>query len=395
MVYDNFFKLSPSFCLYNKVVPLGFCDGKLNLGIVNEDLDVIERLQKSASRKNINISFVKISQKKFSEKIGNVFSNNSNSCNENFYKENSNTYEDENEVRILLESLIIKGRSINATDIHIEFGHIRFRVKGVLYNEMVIDSKIESALIQRIKLISKMNVLEKRRCQDGSFVFNDEFNEKVYVRVSSIPAVSFNEIEGRESIVMRLLDEKRIPLKIESLGFDFNMQETMKKLCKMDNGLILICGATGSGKSTTACSMISEITKANKFKKKVISLEDPPEYLIEGVTQVHISPEINMDFDDVLRSVFRQDPDIIFIGEIRDEKTAFIAIQAALTGHLVFATMHAFSVETSKSRFIELGINKEIMNEVLRCVIVQEMNNGKVNGELKILNKEFKYEKFT
>lgn len=388
MLQSNDFRLAPGFCLFNKIVPLNASNKKLELGFVNFNEELEKKIQKAASRKNMNVSFKEISQKEFSEKIGKVFSLDYYEKKIDDVKENNFIAYEENEAKALLESLIAKGRTVDATDIHIESGSVRFRIKGKLHSEMDLDRDLESALIHRIKLISKMNVLEKRRCQDGSFVYTDENKEKVFVRVSSLPAVSSTAVEGNESIVMRLLDEKRVPLNIEMLGFDKDMENKIKRLCKLKDGLVLICGATGSGKSTTACSILNEIIRENGFEKKIISLEDPPEYFVEGVTQIHITPDINMDFGQVLRSVFRQDPDVLFVGEIRDKETAMVTIQAALTGHLVFATMHAFSLNASKSRLFELGIDSKIVDEVLRSVILQEMNHGVVNGSIHVIDKE-------
>ena len=189
-----------------------------------------------------------------------------------------------------------------------------------------------------------------------------------------------------ESVVMRLLDPAKIPLDLDKLGFEENQISVLKKFCALENGLLLICGATGSGKSTTAAAMLEEIRNNGKDSKKIISLEDPPEYFLEGVSQVQIQDCHGLGFTEVLKRSFRQDPDVIFIGEIRDGETAEIAVQAALTGHLVLATLHTGTIGQAVLRMYDLGVPPKLVNAVLSGIIVQRLVEGKLSARIQELN---------
>ena len=207
--------------------------------------------------------------------------------------------------------------------------------------------------IQRIKFLAGMNVLEKRRSQDGHFVYGE--TEPVFVRVSTAGVVGSKNIESEESIVIRLLDTKRLPLSMEKLGFNKSQLVKIKELSSNPNGLIIICGPTGAGKSTTAASLLLELEEIRNSSVKIISLEDPPEYIIPGVTQIQIDEKSGNSFSDALMHIFRQDPDVLMIGEIRDENSAAVAVRAALTGHLVIATLHTSTAAGVILRLENLG----------------------------------------
>lgn len=420
MSSKNRINLTPAFCLHNKVVVLdeNEIENICVFGIVHNDSVLKSRLLKCGKRFGMDVSFENISQRMFSEKIGDVFSRNENKfvSGDDFdhtisLMQEKEVFHDENEAKALLESIIIKARSLGATDIHIEGCQIRFRIFGKLTDYILISEKRKNALVQRIKLLAKMNVLEKRRCQDGSFIFKVQ-NENgcsvnMFVRVSSVPSISVNygnfqsnnsanandysnnngagNVIGNgegvfcESVVLRLLDPSRLPLNIDGLGFEKKTVSEIKKLCSNKDGLVLICGATGVGKSTTAFSMLNEIRISRNGTEKIISVEDPAEYIVDGITQIQVAPDIKMSFSDVLRSVFRQDPDVIFIGEVRDVETALVSMQAAMTGHLVFATLHASTVDAAISRMVGFGCNESDVKKMLRGIIVQDMIDGKVN----------------
>lgn len=275
---------------------------------------------------------------------------------------------------ILLDSIMAEAKNKGATDIHIEENLIRFRINGKLETEFILEGNKTVELIQRIKMLAGMNVLEKRRSQDGHFVYGRK--EPLFVRVSSMGIIGKNYSDENESVVIRILDTSRIPLNLENLGFNESQKLKILDLCNEKNGLIIICGPTGAGKSTTAASMLQEIKTINNGNVKIISLEDPPEYVIPGITQIQIDGKIKNSFSEALVHVFRQDPDVLMIGEIRDEKSASAAIRASLTGHLVIATLHTASASGAIMRLEDLGISRNAIVSVLKGVIIQEMNHS-------------------
>lgn len=278
---------------------------------------------------------------------------------------------------LLLDSILNEARLRKATDIHIERNVVRLRINGHLEKLMEIQRERACELVQRIKLLAGMNVIEKRRCQDGHFVYGT--HNPFFLRVSTIAVVGEKYI-GEESVVLRLLDTARIPLEIENLGFNLMQLERLELLSQKPNGLILVCGPTGSGKSTTVASMLVEMEKKSSGSLKILSLEDPPEYVIPGVTQVKVDE--HNGFTEALAHIFRQDPDVIMIGEIRDEESAAAALRAALTGHLVFATLHAGSAGEAVLRLENLGLKRELFCPVVRGVICQELNYLRSKNQL-------------
>ena len=273
---------------------------------------------------------------------------------------------------ILLDSILNEARVRKASDIHIEGTCVKLRVKGSLEKLLELQEEKSLELIQRIKLLAGMNLLEKRRCQDGHFIYGNK--NPFFLRVSTMSVIG-SKYEGEEAVVIRLLDTERIPLALDMLGFNIGQLEILEKLIREKNGLVLVCGPTGSGKSTTIASLLIELEKQCNGSLKIISLEDPPEYVIPGVTQVKVDASVYADsFNDALNHIFRQDPDVIMIGEIRDEKSAEAAIRASLTGHLVFATLHTGSAGESFLRLEDLGIERNILSSVLRGLICQELN---------------------
>ena len=278
---------------------------------------------------------------------------------------------------LLLDSILNEARLRKATDIHIERNVVRLRINGHLEKLMEIQRERAFELVQRIKLLAGMNVIEKRRCQDGHFVYGT--HNPIFLRVSTISVVGEKYI-GEESVVLRLLDTARIPLEIENLGFNLMQLERLELLSQKPNGLILVCGPTGSGKSTTVASMLVEMEKKSSGSLKILSLEDPPEYVIPGVTQVKVDE--HNGFTEALAHIFRQDPDVIMIGEIRDEESAAAALRAALTGHLVFATLHAGSAGEAELRLENLGLKRELFCPVVRGVICQELNYLRSKNQL-------------
>lgn len=273
---------------------------------------------------------------------------------------------------LLLESIIKKAREYNATDIHIEKALIRFRVQGKLVNEIKLENEKSVELIRRIKLLAGMNILDNRKSQDGQFYL--EYESPLFIRVSTMSVISNGFNSDDESVVLRLLDTSRVPLSLFNLGFDLQQIDLLKKIIEIKNGLILICGPTGSGKSTTAASMLMELCNSSCNSKKIVSLEDPPEFIIPGITQIKLDSDKKNSYSDALKHVFRQDPDVLMIGEIRDLESCETAIRASLTGHLVIATMHTDNVLDSFYRIENFGVDSKLLVSVIRAIILQEMN---------------------
>jgi type IV pilus assembly protein PilB len=254
-----------------------------------------------------------------------------------------------------------------ASDIHIERlkenVRVRFRVDGIMNTSLVLPIKIHSAVVARIKILSNMRLDEKRKPQDGRFSasFGDR---RIDFRVSTFPAYF------GEKVVMRILDPQRGVRTLDDLGLTDRNLKLIRKGLTRPYGLILISGPTGSGKSTTLYSMLNEVDREHK---NVLSLEDPVEYTIEGVSQSQVRPEIGYTFATGLRTTLRQDPDIIMVGEIRDKETAQLAIQAALTGHLVFSTVHTNNAVGVIPRLIDMGVDPYLIAPTLVLAIAQRL----------------------
>ncbi len=258
----------------------------------------------------------------------------------------------------------------NASDIHIEPWReqvkVRFRVDGVMNTSLTLPSKVHSAVVARIKILSEMRLDEKRKPQDGRFTTRIE-GRKIDFRVSTFPTYF------GEKVVMRLLDPERGIRTLEQLNLSKKNIALIRSAIKKPYGLILISGPTGSGKTTTLYSMLNELDKEHQ---NVLSLEDPIEYNIEGISQSQVQSEIGYTFASGLRTTLRQDPDVIMVGEIRDKETAQLAIQAALTGHLVLSTIHTNTAVGVIPRLIDMGIDPYLIAPTLILAIAQRLSLG-------------------
>ncbi|HEY0907933.1 MAG TPA: GspE/PulE family protein [Candidatus Paceibacterota bacterium] len=262
----------------------------------------------------------------------------------------------------------------NASDIHIERMvdkvRVRFRVDGDLHTSLVLPVKVHDAVVARIKILSNMKLDEKRKPQDGRFSARIE-GRKIDFRVSTFPAYY------GEKVVMRILDQEKGVKKLDDIGFSPRNLEAIRRAMARPYGLILISGPTGSGKSTTLYSMLNEI---NDESKNVLSLEDPVEYNMEGVSQSQVRAEIGYTFASGLRTTLRQDPDIIMVGEIRDKETAQLAIQAALTGHLVLSTIHTNTAIGVIPRLIDMGVDPYLIAPTLVLAMAQRLTSKICEG---------------
>ncbi len=266
-------------------------------------------------------------------------------------------------VRKVLEHAI----RLRASDIHIEpqenITRVRYRIDGILEEKLTLDKEYHAALISRIKILSGMKIDEKRIPQDGRFNFISEFGE-VDLRISSLPTVN------GEKIVMRLLKKSEKVPTLNDLGLRAKALATLEEAIRIPHGIILATGPTGSGKTTTLYSLLSMI---NTPRVNIVTLEDPVEYQMPGVNQVQINPQAGLTFASGLRSFLRQDPNIIMVGEIRDEETAGLAVQAALTGHLVFSTIHTSSAAGALPRLLDMGAEPFLLASSLTATIGQRV----------------------
>lgn len=258
----------------------------------------------------------------------------------------------------------VEGR---ASDIHIEPFEdelkVRYRIDGVLHDVESAPKRLQAAIVSRIKIMAKLNIAERRLPQDGRIRLKVGEGE-IDLRVSTIPVLY------GESVVMRILRKEGIVIDLELLGFPPKTLADFYQLIKKPNGILLVTGPTGSGKTTT---LYGALDKINSPDKKIITVEDPVEYQLKGVNQIQVKPQIGLNFANTLRHIVRQDPDIIMIGEVRDLETAEIAIQSALTGHLVFSTLHTNDAPSAITRLIDMGVENFLLSSTVRGILAQRL----------------------
>lgn len=388
----NQFRLSPVFCAYNKIVVDTSNSSKVIIGMLDEEnFELRRKIQKAffAAKQNTEIVFEKISVEEFERQLAKTFSkeivkiSDTNLVN----NKNQNNFEDkakEEPVVNLLNSILIDAINSKATDVHIENGKVRFRLNGLLKDFMIIPQNYFESVVLRIKVLAKLDLSENRYAQDGRFDFSWG-DRNIDIRVSVVP------VFHGESVVLRILIRNYQLMSFEQLGFSENQIKKLNQMLLARHNLILVCGPTGSGKSTTSAVMLESLKDKGL---KIISLEDPVEYELEGVTQIPVRPEINLDFNELLRRVFRQDPDVLMIGEIRDTQTAETAVRFAGTGHLVIATLHTSCCSVAALRMIDLGVKPYMLVSVLHSIISQKLitnenNERKLKAEILTCDSEF------
>jgi len=267
----------------------------------------------------------------------------------------------------LVNLLITRAVESRASDIHIEPFEdelkVRYRIDGVLHDAESTPKRLQAAIISRLKIMAKLNIAERRLPQDGRIRLKVG-DKEVDLRVSTIP------ILHGESMVMRILHKEGIVIDLDLLGFPPKMLLQFDQLISKPNGIILVTGPTGSGKTTT---LYGALDKINSSEKKIITVEDPVEYQLKGINQIQIKPQIGLDFTNTLRHIVRQDPDVIMIGEIRDLQTAEIAIQSALTGHVVFSTLHTNDAPSAITRLLDMGVENFLLSSTVRGVLAQRL----------------------
>lgn len=275
--------------------------------------------------------------------------------------------EEEAPVVKLLQTIFEDAVQVKASDIHIEPQenklNIRFRIDGVMHMQTQADTKISSALVLRLKLMSGLNISDKRLPQDGRFGIKVK-SQPVDIRISTMPT------QYGESVVMRLLIQNAGSFSLDKLGMPADLLARFKKLIHRPSGMVLVTGPTGSGKTTTLYAALNAL---NSHENKIITVEDPVEYRLPGINQVQVNEKIELDFPRVLRATLRQDPDVLLVGEMRDEETSRTGLRAAMTGHLVLSTLHTNDASTAPVRLIDMGAPKFMVAMSLMGVIAQRL----------------------
>jgi len=267
----------------------------------------------------------------------------------------------------LVNSLFKRAYEERASDIHIEPSEhnlvVRYRVDGVLREVDSVPKRLSSAIVSRIKIMAHMNIAERRLAQDGRIRLRIR-DQDIDMRVSTVPTLA------GESVVLRLLEHKAVELDFDQLGFDKATLDLVLNSLSERHGILLVTGPTGSGKTTTLYTALKNL---NSRERKIITVEDPVEYQIDGVTQIQVNSDIGLTFSNVLRSIVRQDPDIIMIGEMRDLETAEIAVQSALTGHLVLSTLHTNDAAGAITRLLDMGVGDYLLTSTVHGVLGQRL----------------------
>jgi general secretion pathway protein E len=267
----------------------------------------------------------------------------------------------------LVNMIIQRAIEARASDIHVEPAagslRVRYRIDGVLQEIEAPPSRSAAAVVSRIKLMAKMNIAERRLPQDGRVHVRVQ-GAPIDLRVSTVPT-----IDG-ESVVLRILDQERAALDLAALGFDDASTDTLQRVIGLPHGIVLVTGPTGSGKTTTLYALLRRL---NSHERKILTIEDPVEYQLEGINQIQVKPQIGLDFPNALRSIVRQDPDVIMVGEMRDLETARIAVQSALTGHLVFSTLHTNDAGSSVTRLLDMGVEDYLVTSSVNAIVAQRL----------------------
>ena len=380
-----------------RVAPIAVVDGVLEVGMVNpDDIEARDALNFISSKIGMPFKIFLITENDFSQVLtlykgltsevsqslseldtelkvelgGDDKKNKKEKAEEETAVVEENEIKEDAPVTKIVATILRYATDGNASDIHIEPWRedvkVRFRVDGVMNTSLTLPSKVHSAVIARIKILCNMRLDEKRKPQDGRFTASIE-ERKIDFRVSTFPTYY------GEKVVMRLLDQEKGVKKLDELGLSKRNMALIRKAIIKPYGLILISGPTGSGKTTTLYSMLNEVDREHQ---NVLSLEDPIEYNIEGMSQSQVQAEIGYTFASGLRTTLRQDPDVIMVGEIRDKETAQLAIQAALTGHLVFSTIHTNGAVGVIPRLIDMGVDPFLIAPTLVLSIAQRLTLG-------------------
>lgn len=365
----------------NIVIPLGLDDERLKVALVNvNDLDVIDKLRFMVNRdiepvgapkesiQNAINRYYGGSETESVDSILKDFTETTIDFTETETKQSKAEKDEENSPVVRLCNLIIsEAVSMRASDIHVEPFEdrirVRYRIDGVLVERDSPPKRLLGALTSRFKIMARMDIAEKRRPQDGRI--KTRANGKDFdLRVSILPT------KHGQAIVMRILDRDNIKVGIRNLGFSEENYRRFQNIIRRPNGIFLVTGPTGSGKTTTLYSALGEL---NRPDRKIITAEDPVEYYLPGINQVEVKHDIGLDFSRIIRAMLRQAPNVILVGEIRDTETAEMAIQASLTGHLVFSTLHTNDAPSSITRLIDMGVEPFLVASSVMAIMAQRL----------------------
>ncbi len=357
-------RFSKEFCETFTLFPQ-ITEESLELFISEEtDLSVLNYLQ---STSNLNIQINLISKQEVNNKISNFYQTIEPGASNNKLSDKQNSKILDNKIVKQINSIISNCIKSRASDIHFEPYEkkmiCRARVDGILVNQEVISKDQIPEILSRIKIMSGLDIAEKRRPQDGRIRFQYD-NRMIDIRVSFIPT------DFGEKAVLRILDKESLKLELSSLGFTQPQLSLFEKKIKSPNGIILVTGPTGSGKTTTLYAALSSLKSE---ESNISTVEDPIEYNLEGINQTQVKPEIDLTFSSMLRSLLRQDPNILMVGEIRDRETLEIAMRASLTGHLVFSTLHTNNAIATISRLIDMGGERALLASTIKLIVAQRL----------------------
>jgi general secretion pathway protein E len=374
--------VSSRFIQNNRVIPIEYRHNCLKIALSEPiDWSVVDALR-VATLSDVHV--YRISKEVAEEYISKFYGKDSQNINrviEDLAEGSSTVQKDEEEQDIghlkdlaseapiirLVNILISRAVENRASDIHIEPFEdelkVRYRIDGVLHEVESIPKNLQAAIVSRLKIMARLNIAERRLPQDGRIKLKVN-NKEIDLRVSTVPIVY------GESVVMRILRKEGIVIDLTQLGFLPDTLKAFEALIMKPNGIILVTGPTGSGKTTT---LYGALDKINCPDKKIITVEDPVEYQLKGINQIQVKPNIGLNFANTLRHIVRQDPDIIMIGEIRDLETAEIAIQSALTGHLVFSTLHTNDAPSAITRLIDMGLEGFLLSSTIRGILAQRL----------------------
>jgi len=369
--------ISLKFILHHKVIPLDVSEGNIHL-ITSIPYDTYpEKAIAMASGKAVEICLATADF--ISHALDKINDDDASIAEISDQIEQDHTIEDDTDIdRLtniaseapivrLVNVLVARAMEVQASDIHIEpFEQrlrIRYRIDGVLHEMEAPPLHSAAAIISRIKIMAKLNIAERRLPQDGRIQMRSH-GHQIDLRISTVPSLF------GESVVMRILDKEQLNLDFKTLGFGESNTQKFNSLIHCPHGIILVTGPTGSGKTTTLYSALASL---NSTDKKIMTVEDPVEYQLDGIMQMQVKPTIGLDFAQALRAIVRQDPDIIMIGEMRDYETASIAIQSALTGHLVFSTLHTNDAGSAITRLLDMGVDDYLITSTIAGIIAQRL----------------------
>jgi len=351
-----------------KVIPLFVIEDTLTVATAEPlNITAVDEIRKMSNKR---IQMVLAKEKNIELAIDRSYVSTSGYSDEDGYGDEAMVEEavsDEENIQVA-DNILLEAVRGGASDIHIEPGErnlrVRLRVDGVLFEFSTMPPSRTPGLVSRFKVMAGIDIAESRKPQDGRFKTEVEPGKPVDVRVSTYPT------PHGEKVVMRVLDQSKGLVSIDKMGFDPETSKLWKKAYSSGNGIVLVTGPTGSGKSTT---LYATLTRINTVEEHIITIEDPVERQLEGIIQGHVNERAGMTFAAALRSMLRQDPDVIMVGEMRDRETADLAIRAALTGHLVFSTLHTNSAAASYTRLADMGCDPFLLTTTIRAILAQRL----------------------